>query len=162
MLAQILVTRRVLPAWERTCSELCYCCWAQILATGAVVSLLPGVAVYYSDSLAGLPAVFEQLMETAPALHKIIVFLHIRQARPALAVLRNPALQHTTPATPSSWAHGHTCLTLPGQGPFDSRTCHRNIACLCPGHRTAALGRPRMSPCMHWAWAGAGADCGSG
>lgn len=43
------------------------------------VSRLPGLAVYYTDSLRGLPQVFEQLLDTAPTLHRIVVFLHIRQ-----------------------------------------------------------------------------------
>ncbi|EIE20093.1 potassium transporter, partial [Coccomyxa subellipsoidea C-169] len=53
---------------------------AQVLSTGVTVPRQPGVAVYYSDSLRGLPPIFEQLLSTAPVLHKLIIFLHIRQA----------------------------------------------------------------------------------
>ena len=44
------------------------------------VSRMPGLAVYFTDSLRGLPQVFEQLLDTAPTLHRVVVFLHIRQA----------------------------------------------------------------------------------
>ena len=46
------------------------------------VSRFPGLAIYYTDTLKGLPQVFEQLLDTAPTLHRIVVFLHIRQVIP--------------------------------------------------------------------------------
>ena len=54
----------------------------QVTSSGVAVSRLPGLAVYYTDTLKGLPQVFEQLLATAPTLHKVVVFLHIRQVRP--------------------------------------------------------------------------------
>ncbi len=51
----------------------------QVVDTGVVIPRQPGVAVYYSDSLQGLPPIFEQLLATAPVLHNLIIFLHIRQ-----------------------------------------------------------------------------------
>lgn len=54
----------------------------QVTSSGVAVSRLPGLAVYYTDTLKGLPQVFEQLLATAPTLHKAVVFLHIRQVRP--------------------------------------------------------------------------------
>ena len=72
---------------DPTCGTLLRFCRGQVLGTGAVVGLLPGVAVYYSDSLTGLPPVFEQLLDTAPALHRVVVFLHIRQVD---SVIRRP------------------------------------------------------------------------
>ena len=53
----------------------------QVLSTGVTVFRQQGVALYYSDSLRGLPPIFEQLLSTAPVLHKLIIFLHIRQVR---------------------------------------------------------------------------------
>lgn len=47
--------------------------------SGVVIPRQPGVAVYYRDSLLGLPPIFEQLLATAPVLHSLIIFLHIRQ-----------------------------------------------------------------------------------
>jgi hypothetical protein len=60
----------------------------QITSSGVAVSRLPGLAVYYTDTLKGLPQVFEQLLATAPTLHKAVVFLHIRQVRPNLPSYR--------------------------------------------------------------------------
>ena len=54
----------------------------QVTSSGVAVSRLPGLAVYYTDTLKGLPQVFEQLLATAPTLHKAVVFLHIRQVHP--------------------------------------------------------------------------------
>ena len=78
----------------------------QVLATGAVVGVLPGVAVYYSDSLAGLPPVFEQLLATAPALHRVIIFLHIRQV---LGRCSSSSHRPLHPSTPSWPAAPHAC-----------------------------------------------------
>jgi hypothetical protein len=78
------------------------CLLLKVTSSGVAVSRLPGLAVYYTDTLKGLPQVFEQLLATAPTLHKVIVFLHIRQVRPRFHL--QPALclrPHTTGAMPS-------------------------------------------------------------
>lgn len=51
----------------------------QVTSSKMAVSRFPGLAIYYTDTLKGLPQVFEQLLDTAPTLHRIVVFLHIRQ-----------------------------------------------------------------------------------
>ena len=55
---------------------------AQVSSSKVAVSRFPGLAIYYTDTLKGLPQVFEQLLATAPTLHRIVVFLHIRQVGP--------------------------------------------------------------------------------
>ena len=57
-------------------------CYVQVCSSKMAVSRFPGLAIYYMDALTSLPQVFEQLLATAPTLHRIVVFLHIRQVHP--------------------------------------------------------------------------------
>ncbi len=59
----------------------------QVSSSETAVSRFPGLAIYYTDALKGLPQVFEQLLDTAPTLHRIVVFLHIRQVIPCSGIL---------------------------------------------------------------------------